>query len=37
MGSFMNLIKPAVGPVVNLSEEEKKQINIEIDQKMAEL
>jgi hypothetical protein len=33
----MKLVKPAVGPVINLPEEEKKRINTEIDQKMAEL
>ena len=33
----MKLVKPAIGPLIDLPEEEKKRINTEVDQKMAEL
>ena len=33
----MKLVKPAIGPIIKLPEEEKKRINTEIDYKMAEL
>jgi len=33
----MKLVNPAVGSIINLPEEEKRRVNIEIDKKMAEL